>query len=113
MAQKGILSCNIPDKDELYRRYMPFLKNGGLFVPTTKRFRIGDEVLVLLTLMGEQRMAIPGRVAWLTPKGSARGGNDAGVGVQFLETAEGEQAQARIASELAGMLESDKPTATL
>lgn len=114
MAQKGILSCSIEDQQELYRCYMPFLINGGLFVPTRKRFRLGDEVLVLLTLMEQERIAIPGRVAWLTPHGSARAStNTAGVGIQFLDTAEGEQAQSRIASELAGMLESDRPTATL
>ncbi|MEX0915843.1 MAG: PilZ domain-containing protein [Wenzhouxiangellaceae bacterium] len=114
MAQKGILSHSIDDKEELYRCYMPFLLNGGLFIPTRKRFRLGDEVLVLLTLMGEERMAIPGRVAWLTPHGTtSRTDGNCGVGVQFQETAEGEQAQSRMASELAGMLESDRPTRTL
>jgi type IV pilus assembly protein PilZ len=113
MAQKGILSCSIDDKQELYRCYMPFLLGGGLFIPTKKRFRLGDEVLVLLTLMGEERMAIPGRVAWLSPHGSAKSATNSGVGVQFQDTAEGEQAQSRIASELAGMLESDRPTRTL
>ncbi|MGB0514122.1 MAG: PilZ domain-containing protein [Wenzhouxiangellaceae bacterium] len=113
MAQKGILSCSIDDKQELYRSYMPFLINGGLFVPTRKRFRLGDEVLVLLTLMGSERMAIPGRVAWLTPHGSARASANTGVGIQFLDTAEGEQAQSRISSELAGLLDSDRPTITL
>lgn len=113
MAQKGILSHSINDKQELYRCYMPFLLNGGLFIPTRKRFRLGDEVLVLLTLMGEERMAIPGRVAWLTPHGNAKAAGNSGVGVQFQETAEGEKAQGRIASELAGMLESDRPTRTL
>lgn len=113
MAQKGILSCSIDNKQELYRSYMPFLLNGGLFIPTGKRFRLGDEVLVLLTLMDEERMAIPGRVAWLTPQGNSQATSGAGVGVQFLETTEGEQAQSRIASELAGMLESDRPTRTM
>jgi len=113
MAQKGILSCSIDDKQELYRCYMPFLLGGGLFIPTRKRFRIGDEVLVLLTLMGEERMAIPGRVAWVTPQAGSKSGINSGVGVQFQETAEGEQAQSRIASELAGMLDSDRPTHTL
>ena len=113
MAQKGILSCSIDDKQELYRCYMPFLLGGGLFVPTKKRFRLGDEVLVVLTLMGEERMAIPGRVAWLTPQGTTKSSANAGVGVQFQDTAEGEQAQSRIASELAGMLDSDRPTRTL
>jgi len=113
MAQKGILSCSIDDKQELYRCYMPFLLGGGLFIPTRKRFRLGDEVLVLLTLMGEERMAIPGRVAWLSPHGNGKSSGNSGVGVQFQETAEGEQAQSRISSELAGMLESDRPTHTL
>ncbi|MDT8450415.1 MAG: PilZ domain-containing protein [Wenzhouxiangellaceae bacterium] len=113
MAQKGILSCSIDDKQELYRCYMPFLVNGGLFIPTRKRFRLGDEVLVLLTLMGEERMAIPGRVAWLTPHANTRSSANSGVGIQFQDTSEGEQAQHRIASELAGMLESDRPTRTL
>jgi len=113
MAQKGILSFSINDKQELYGSYMPFLINGGLFIPTRKRFRLGDEVLVLLTLMGEERMAIPGRVAWLTPKVSTKSQSSSGVGVQFLDTVEGEQAQGRITSELAGMLESDRPTRTL
>lgn len=112
MAQKGILSCSIDDKQELYRCYMPYLMGGGLFIPTKKRFKLGDEVLVLLTLMDEERMAIPGRVAWLAPQ-SGSGASGAGVGVQFLDTAEGEQAQSRIASELAGMLESDRPTRTM
>ncbi|MEM1081608.1 MAG: PilZ domain-containing protein [Pseudomonadota bacterium] len=109
MAQKGILSHNIDDQQELYRSYMPFLMNGGLFIPTKKRFKLGDEVLILLTLMGEDRMAVPGRVAWL----SSRSQRNSGVGVQFLETDEGSQAQNRIASELAGKLESELPTYTL
>jgi len=113
MAQKGILSCSIDDKQELYRCYMPFLLGGGLFVPTKKRFRLGDEVLVLLTLMGEERMAIPGRVAWLTPQGTTKSSANAGVGDQFQDNDEGAQAQSRIASELAGMLDSDRPTRTL
>ncbi|HMA99011.1 MAG TPA: PilZ domain-containing protein, partial [Wenzhouxiangella sp.] len=73
MSQKGILSYNIENKQELYAAYMPFLINGGLFVPTRKNFHLGDDVLILLSLMGEERMAIPGKVAWITPPGSQRG----------------------------------------
>ncbi|MEN1729523.1 MAG: pilus assembly protein PilZ, partial [Pseudomonadota bacterium] len=36
MAQKGILSYSIENKQDLYAAYMPFLLNGGLFVPTKK-----------------------------------------------------------------------------
>lgn len=112
MAQKGILSYNIENKQELYSAYMPFLINGGLFVPTRKQFHLGDEVLILLGLMGEERIAIPGKVAWVTPSGGRQTANS-GVGVQFSDSAEGQQAQSTIVSLLAGMLDSDRPTRTL
>lgn len=112
MAQKGILSYNIESKQELYAAYMPFLTNGGLFVPTRKSFALGDEVLILLSLLGEERIAIPGKVAWITPPGSQRG-SSSGVGIQFGEGPEGQQAQTTILSILAGMLESERPTRTI
>ena len=112
MAQKGILSYNIETKQELYAAYMPFLSNGGLFVPTKKSFNLGDEVLILLSLMGEERIAIPGQVAWITPPGSQHSIN-AGVGVHFNDSPEGNQARNTISSLLAGMIDSDRPTRTL
>ncbi len=112
MAQKGILSYNIETKQELYAAYMPFLINGGLFVPTKKDFKLGDEVLILLSLLGEERIAIPGQVAWITPLGSQHSINS-GVGVHFNDSPEGSQAKNTISSLLAGMLESDRPTRTI
>ena len=47
----GILSLAIRDKSALYASYMPFIKNGGLFIPTTRDSKLGDEVFLLLTLM--------------------------------------------------------------
>ena len=51
--RQGILSLTIKDKAVLYAAYMPFLENGGIFVPTNKQYSIGDEVFMLLTLMDE------------------------------------------------------------
>ncbi|MEP6940649.1 MAG: pilus assembly protein PilZ, partial [Rudaea sp.] len=34
---QGILPLAIRDKNSLYNAYMPFVKGGGLFVPTSKR----------------------------------------------------------------------------
>ncbi len=112
MAQKGILSHAIEDKQTLYSAYMPFLIGGGLFVPTRKKFGLGDEVLILLSLMDEERIAIPGRVAWITPAG-AQGTGDSGGGVQISDSPEGTQARSTIESLLAGMLDSDRPTQTV
>ena len=62
---------------------MPFLSNGGLFVPTNKAYDIGDEVFMLLTLMDEpEKIPIAGKVVWVTPRG-AQGNRTAGIGVQF------------------------------
>ena len=52
-ARNGILSLAIKDKAVLYAAYMPFIQNGGLFIPTKKEYEIGDEVFMLLSLMDE------------------------------------------------------------
>ena len=49
----GLLTLTIKDKSALYLAYMPFVQNGGLFIPTNSNYRIGDEVFMLLNLMGD------------------------------------------------------------
>lgn len=49
--KQGILSLTIKDRAVLYAAYMPFVRNGGLFVPTNKRYELGEEVFILLALM--------------------------------------------------------------
>lgn len=80
-----LLSVAIDDANVLRAAYMPFVVNGGLFVPTSRRHLLGDEVFVLLRLMGEERsIPLAGKVVWITPDG-ALGGRPAGIGVQFGE----------------------------
>jgi type IV pilus assembly protein PilZ len=80
-TKQGILSLTIKDRTVLYAAYMPFLRNGGLFIPTNKRFTLGEEVFVLLALMDEaEKIPITGTVVWVTPKG-AQGNRQAGIGV--------------------------------
>ncbi|MXR31159.1 PilZ domain-containing protein, partial [Pseudomonas sp. PICF6] len=76
--RNGILSLTIKDKSVLYAAYMPFIKNGGLFIPTNKNYRLGDEVFMLLSLMDEaEKIPVAGKVIWMTPKG-AQGNRAAG-----------------------------------
>ena len=71
MARQGILSLAIKDKGALYNAYMPFVKGGGIFVPTAKRYTLGDEVFILLTLMDDkERLPVAGKVIWITPPGA-------------------------------------------
>lgn len=110
-SRNGILSLTIKDKAVLYSAYMPFLTNGGLFVPTNKLYDIGDEVFMLLTLMDEpEKIPIAGTVVWVTPRG-AQGNRTAGIGVQFSE--QDAAANAKIENHLAGSLNSDRPTHTM
>ena len=108
----GLLTLTIKDKSALYLAYMPFVKNGGLFIPTSSNYRLGDEVFMLLNLMGEdEKLPVAGRVIWMTPKG-AQGKRTAGIGVQFSEQDRG-NTQRKIESYLAGALGGDKPTHTM
>ncbi len=89
----GLLTLTIKDKSALYLAYMPFVRNGGLFIPTNSNYRLGDEVFMLLNLMGEdEKLPVAGRVIWVTPKG-AQGKRTAGIGVQFSEQDRGPDAE--------------------
>src|SRR4051812_30209728 len=111
--RQGILSLKIKDVASLYISYMPFLKTGGLFVPTAQRYSLGDEVTLLVTLIDEsERIAVVGKVVWITPVG-AQGNRTAGVGIQFNESPESEAARQRIETLLAGSLGSERPTQTM
>lgn len=104
---------SITDKTALYRSYMPFVQGGGLFVPSTKKFQLGDEVFLLLTVMEfEERLPIPGKVIWITPQGAA-GNRKAGIGVQFADTPDGAHARTVIESHLASMIKSNLSTHTM
>jgi type IV pilus assembly protein PilZ len=107
----GILTLNIKDKSALYAAYMPFVRNGGLFIPTNKEYRLGDEVFILLTLMdGAERLPVAGKVVWLTPR-AAQGKRQQGIGVQFSGQDNGET-QKKIEVLLAGV-SMERPTHTM
>lgn len=111
-GRQGILSLTIRDKNALYAAYMPFIDNGGLFIPTNKPYQLGDDVFILLNLMEEtERIPVAGRVVWVTPKNS-EGYRSTGIGVQFNDKDNG-STRAKIENYLAGSLDSDRPTHTM
>ena len=109
---RGIISLAIKDKGSLYASYIPFVKNGGLFIPTDKAYSLGDEVFMLLTLMEEtEQIPVAGHVAWITPNGS-QGNRTSGIGVQFSTQDNGET-RMKIEALLGGALQADRPTHTM
>ena len=111
-ARPGMLSLSIKDKASLYAAYMPYVRNGGLFIPTTKKYDLGDEVFMLLTLMEDnERLPVAGKIIWITPQG-AQGNRSAGIGVQFSPQDKG-ATRNKIETHLAGAMKSDRITHTM
>ncbi len=111
--QKGVLSLTIKDKGALYAAYMSFIKGGGLFIPTNKSYKLGDEVFMLLKLMDEtEKTPVVGIVVWKTPK-AAQGSRITGIGVQFSQDSEGAAIRDKIETYLAGTQNADRLTHTM
>ena len=109
--KQGILSPTIKDRAVLYAAYMPFVRHGGLFVPTNKKYELGEQIFILPALMDEpENIPINGKVVRVTPKG-AQGNRQAGIGVQFSEA--DFAAATKIEEHLGTGLVSDRPTHTM
>ena len=107
----GVLSFSLKDKKALYTAYMPFVKNGAIFIPTAREYEMGEKVFILLNIMTEiERFPIHGKVIWKTPSG-ADGYRSAGIGIQFSE--QDVIVKNKIEMYLAGTMHSDLPTYTM
>ena len=107
LSRPGVLSLNIREKAALYAAYMPFLKSGGIFIPTNRQYILGEEVFMLLSLMDDpQRIAVQGKVVWITPEG-VQGNRTQGIGARAeKELADGEKV-------LGEAVASNRPTHTM
>lgn len=110
--KRNMLELRIHDENILYMSYLPFLQHGGLFIPTEKKYQLGDEVFVLLTLFNDaEKIPVAGKIAWINPKGT-QGSRPAGIGVHFGEMDKGATRE-KIEKIIAQYLKSDKPTYTM
>jgi type IV pilus assembly protein PilZ len=111
-GRPAVLSLSIKEKAALYAAYMPYLKNGGIFVPTNRPYNIGDEVYLILTLLEDPtRIPVAGKVVWISPSGGAS--KTPGVGVHFPPDESGVAARKRIEDALGSALRSSRPTHTI
>lgn len=73
---KDPLECNLS--------YMPFVTDGGLFVPTKGSYALGDVVNVELVIPAKSEpLLIEGKVVWLTPQNALHHVLP-GIGIQFI-----------------------------
>lgn len=113
VPRPSVMQLAIKEKGALYAAYIPFLQEGGIFVPTTREYRLGDDVYVLLTLPEDtQRYPVAGRVAWVTPAG-ASGTRTQGIGIQFPKDDKSRQLKAKIEEMLGTAVGSERPTQTI
>jgi type IV pilus assembly protein PilZ len=108
----GVLSLAIKEKNALYAAYMPYVKGGGLFIPTNKAFKVGEEVFMLLSLVDDPvKLKVVGKVVWLTP--AAQANRPQGIGVQFSEKDGGIEVRNKIEGILGGALKANRATHTM
>jgi type IV pilus assembly protein PilZ len=107
----GIINHAFKDKLSLYNAYMPFIKGGGLFIPSNRPSKLGEEVFVLITLLEDpERIPLTGKIVWVNTR--QQGTRAAGFGIQ-LSGEEGDKAKRKIEALLAGALQADRPTQTM
>ena len=112
-ARPSVIQLVFREKGALYAAYMPVFADGGLFVPTTREYKLGEDIYLLLSLPDDpQRYPVAGKVGWLTPA-NASGGRTQGVGVRFPSDEKTRLLKLRIEELLGTSIQSAKPTQTI
>jgi type IV pilus assembly protein PilZ len=112
-ARPSVIQLVFREKGALYAAYIPAFNDGGLFVPTTREYTLGDDIYLLLSLPDDvQRYPVAGKIAWITPA-NASGGRTQGVGVRFPADDKTRLLRIKIEQVLGTNISSSKPTQTL
>ncbi len=112
-GRPSVIQLVFREKGALYAAYIPLLSDGGLFVPTAREYRLGEDIYLLLSLPDDpQRYPVAGKVAWITPA-NASGGRTQGVGVRFPADEKTRGLKLKIEELLGTSISSSKPTQTL
>jgi type IV pilus assembly protein PilZ len=113
IARPSVIQLSIKEKAALYAAYIPAFADGGIFIPSSRDYRLGDDVYVLLSLPDDpQRYPVAGKVAWVTPA-KAAAGRTQGVGIRFPADDKSRQLKLKIEELLGSALGSERPTQTI
>jgi type IV pilus assembly protein PilZ len=109
----SVIQLAIKEKAALYAAYIGAFTDGGLFIPSAKDYKLGDDVYVLITLPEDpQRYPVAGKVAWVTPA-KAAGNRTQGIGIRFPTDEKSKLLKIKIEQLLGAHLGSDRPTQTI
>lgn len=109
----SVIQLAIKEKAALYAAYISVFTEGGIFIPSTRDYRLGDDIYVLITLPHDtQRYPIAGKVAWITPA-RASANRTQGIGIRFPKDEKATDLRSKIEMILGPALHSDRPTQTV
>ncbi len=109
----SVIQLAIKEKAALYAAYIPMFAEGGIFIPTAREYKLGDDIYVLLSLPEDpQRYPVAGKVAWVTPA-KAAASRTQGVGIQFPKDEKSKLLKLKIEEILGAMVGMDRPTQTI
>jgi type IV pilus assembly protein PilZ len=113
VPRPSVIQLAIKEKSALYAAYIPIFGDGGMFIPTSREYQLGDAVYVLISLPDDPlRYPVAGKVAWVTPA-KATGNRTQGVGIRFPKDDKTMALKAKIEDILSGHLTSDRSTQTI
>lgn len=109
----SVIQLAIKEKAALYAAYISAFADGGIFIPSTKDYKLGDDVYVLITLPEDlQRYPVAGKVCWVTPP-KAAGNRTQGIGIRFPSDEKSKLLKIKIEQLLGVHLGSERPTQTI
>ena len=109
----SVIQLAIKEKAALYAAYIPLFSEGGIFIPTSREYKLGDDIYVLLSLPDDtQRYPVAGKVAWVTPA-KASSNRTQGVGILFPKDEKSKALKTKIEELLGNHLGTDRPTQTI
>jgi type IV pilus assembly protein PilZ len=112
MPRPSVIQLAIKEKAALFAAFIPYFTEGGIFIPTSREYKLGDDVYVLLSLPEDpQRYPVAGKVAWVTPA-RASGSRTQGVGILFPRDEKSRALRLKIEEILGASMTSDRPTQT-
>jgi type IV pilus assembly protein PilZ len=112
-TRPSVIQLVFRERGALYAAYMPMFSEGGIFVPTTRDYKLGEDIYLLLSLPDDpQRYPVAGKVGWITPA-NASGGRTQGVGVRFPNDEKSRALRAKVEESLGTSISSVKPTQTI
>jgi Tfp pilus assembly protein PilZ len=67
-VKQNLFFLHFKNQQQLAASYMPFIRGGGLYIPSESIYTLGEQVFLMIRLLNEkEKLAVIGTVVWITP----------------------------------------------